>query len=105
MDLPAWAVAVDAAVIPGREGPPMSSMGRREFVALLSCASATWPIVARAQQGERIWRIGIITSFAEGDRASQPRLIAFRERLQQLGWTEGRNVRMDVRWGAGDAEQ
>jgi ABC-type uncharacterized transport system substrate-binding protein len=79
-------------------------MGRREFVALLGGAAA-WPLAAQAQQGERIWRIGIITSFAEGDRASQPRLTAFRERLQQLGWTEGRNIRMDVRWGAGDAEQ
>jgi len=80
-------------------------MKRREFITLLGGAAVSWPLAARAQQGERVRRIGTITSFAADDRASQPRLAAFRQGLQQLGWTEGRNVIFEARWAAGDAER
>jgi putative tryptophan/tyrosine transport system substrate-binding protein len=79
-------------------------MRRREFIAGLSSAAAM-PFVARAQQPERMRRIGVLMGIAEDDRAGQARLAAFRKGLQQLGWTEGRNVRIDVRWGAGNAER
>jgi putative ABC transport system substrate-binding protein len=61
-----------------------------------------WPIVARAQQTERMQRIGVLIGIAEGDPAAQLRYAAFSERLQQLGWIDGRNVRIDARWAGGD---
>ena len=79
-------------------------MKRREFIMLLGGAAA-WPLVVRAQQPERMPRIGVITNFSADDPATQPRLTAFVERLQQLGWTDGRNVRIDIRWSTGDAER
>ena len=78
---------------------------RRDLIALLGGAAATWPLAVRAQQGERMRRIGTITIFAADDRASLPRLTGFRQGLQQLGWVEGRNVIFEARWGAGDAER
>src|SRR5262245_2124827 len=80
-------------------------MRRREFITLLGGAAIGWPVAALGQQGERVRRIGILTTFAADDRASQPRLDAFRQELQQLGWMDGRNVRIDTRWAAGDAER
>src|SRR4249919_2169637 len=77
-------------------------MQRRTFVTLLGGA-ATWPIAARAQ--ERVRRIGVLTNFASDDVEGQARLTAFREALRQLGWTEGGNVRIDTRWGAGDPDR
>jgi putative ABC transport system substrate-binding protein len=82
-----------------------ANMKRRNFIALLGGAAAAWSVAARAQQPERVRRIGTITSFAADDQASQPRLAAFRQGLQQLGWTEGRNVIFEARWAAGDAER
>ena len=80
-------------------------MRRREFITLLGGAAAAWPIAARAQQGERMRRIGVLMGYAESDRGAQARLAAFRDGLQKLGWTEGRNIRIDTRWVApGDAE-
>jgi putative tryptophan/tyrosine transport system substrate-binding protein len=79
-------------------------MRRREFITLLGGAAA-WPLVAGAQQGEQMRRIGVLAPFAADDPEAQARVAAFVHRLQQLGWTEGRNVRIDVRWGAGDAER
>jgi ABC-type uncharacterized transport system substrate-binding protein len=76
---------------------------RREFIALLGGATA-WPLAARAQQGERIRRIGVLHSLAAGDTEGQARLTAFVQGLQELGWTDGRNVRIDYRWTAGDPE-
>jgi putative tryptophan/tyrosine transport system substrate-binding protein len=73
-------------------------MQRRQFMALLGGA-ATWPLVARAQQNERVRRIGVLT----GTTADDARLAAFEQALQQLGWTQGRNVRIDYRFSAGDA--
>jgi len=77
-------------------------MTRREFITLLGGA-AVWPLAAHAQQGERMRRIGVLMPFAEDNPVGQARLAAFRQGLQQLGWADGRNVRIDIRWGAGDA--
>jgi putative ABC transport system substrate-binding protein len=74
-------------------------MRRREVIALFGGAAA-WPLVARAQQSERMRRIGVLQSVAANDPAAQARYAAFLEGLQQLGWTDGRNVRIDTRWGA-----
>ena len=80
---------------------PTATETRREFITLLGGAAAAWPVAARAQQPERMPRIGVITNFSADDPATQPRLTAFRGRLQQLGWTDGRNVRIDIRWSTG----
>src|SRR5262249_22644247 len=78
---------------------------RREFITLLGGAAAAWPLAARAQQPDRMRRIGVLMAYAESDREGRARLAAFLQELQQLGWVEGRGVRIDVRWGAGDAER
>jgi len=80
-------------------------MRRREFIVLLSGAAATWPLAALAQQGESMRSIGVLTNLATGDPEDQARDAAFLQALQQLGWTVGRNVRIDYRWGAADAER
>src|SRR5258708_39501945 len=80
-------------------------MKRREFITLLGGAAAAWPLAARAQQGERVRRIGALMSQAADDPEGQPRLLALAQGLQESGWTVGRNVRIDTRWGAGDAER
>jgi putative ABC transport system substrate-binding protein len=80
-------------------------MRRREFITLLGGAAASWPLAARAQQPERMRRIGVLMNIAEDDSESQPRVTAFVQTLQQLGWTDGRNVRIETRWGAGNAER
>ena len=80
-------------------------MRRREFITLLGGAAAAWPLAARAQQAERMRRIGVLMSLAADDPEGQARLAAFLQGLQQLGWTDGRNVRIDTRWGAGDADR
>jgi putative ABC transport system substrate-binding protein len=77
-------------------------MNRREFITLLGGAAAAWPLAARAQQGERKRRIGVLMAHAENDAEFHDYLSAFREGLQKLGWTEGRNVQIDSRWGALD---
>jgi len=76
---------------------------RREVITLLGGAAVAWPMVARAQQSERMRRIGILMLFAEGDPAAKTRIAALIEGLQQLGWTVGRNLQVDIRWGASDA--
>ena len=77
---------------------------RREFITLLGGAAA-WPLAVRAQQQERMRRIGVLINLAADDREGRIRLAAFQENLHQLGWIEGRNARLDIRWGAGDAER
>ena len=79
-------------------------MRRREFITLLGSAAAAWPLGAGAQQPSRIRRIGVLMAIAESDREGQAWIAAFREGLQKLGWTEGRNIRIDTRWGALDAD-
>jgi putative tryptophan/tyrosine transport system substrate-binding protein len=75
-------------------------MRRREFITLLGGAAAAWPLAARTQQGERMRRIGVLTGFAEDDATGQKVVAAFRQRLAELGWVEGRNVRIEARWAA-----
>jgi putative ABC transport system substrate-binding protein len=79
-------------------------MRRREFIAGLGGAVA-WPLAARAQQGERMQRIGVVMSIAADDPEARARIAAFRAGLQQLGWTDGRNVRIEIRSGAGDLDR
>jgi ABC-type uncharacterized transport system substrate-binding protein len=76
---------------------------RREFITLLGGTAATWPLAARAQQGERMRRIGVLMNLAADDPVGQARLAAFRQELQELGWTDHK-VRIDALWGAGDAD-
>ena len=71
---------------------------RREFITLLGGAAATWPLAARAQQAERMRRIGVLMATAEDDPETKPRLEGFRQELQKLGWSEGRNVHFDTRF-------
>jgi putative tryptophan/tyrosine transport system substrate-binding protein len=80
-------------------------MKRREFIALLGGVAAAWPVAARAQQGERVRRIGVLLSFGADDPEVSARVEAFQRGLQQLGWIDGRNVRIDYRMTAGDAER
>jgi len=75
---------------------------RREFIAVVS-AAATWPLTARAQQSDKMRRIGVLLAGEEGDGAGQARLAAFRSALAKLGWTEGSNLRIEVRWSADPA--
>ena len=79
-------------------------MKRREFITLLGGAAAAWPLAARAQQRERMRRIGLLLNLGSDDQEGQTRNAAFLQALQELGWTVGRNIRIDYRWGAGNAE-
>jgi putative tryptophan/tyrosine transport system substrate-binding protein len=79
-------------------------MRRRELIALLAGAAAAGPIVAHAQQRGRIARVGVLTPFPSDDAEAQARLTAFAQGLQQLGWMVGQNIRIDYRWGLGNAE-
>ena len=76
---------------------------RREFITLLGGAAAAWPLAARAQQRERMRRIGVFIDLAEGDPEGQARVAALKRGLQDLGWIEGRNLRIESRWAAGEA--
>jgi ABC-type uncharacterized transport system substrate-binding protein len=79
----------------------MSDIRRREFLALLGCAAAR-PLAARAQQPEAVRRVGILISGGEADPEMQARVAAIRQRLDRLGWSEGRNLRIDIRFAEGD---
>ena len=76
---------------------------RREFIVTLGGAAA-WPLTARAQQDQRVRRIGVLMGDAENDPEARAVVAAFREELQKLGWTEGRNIGIDTRWAAADIE-
>jgi putative ABC transport system substrate-binding protein len=80
-------------------------MKRRDFITFVGGAAVVWPLAARAQQGERIRRVGVLMGLPATDPVSSRRLMAFRQGLQELGWTEGRNVRIDARWATGDAAE
>src|SRR5262245_52784985 len=81
----------------------MLNIRRRQFITLLGGAAA-WPLAAGAQQADRVRRIGVLMGFPESDPEAQLRVAAFRDGLKKLGWTEGRNIRIDTRWAALDAE-
>ena len=81
-----------------------SCIRRREFIAGLGGAAA-WPLAARAQQGERMRRIGVLTFGDENDRNGTPLVSAFTQALSDLGWTDGRKLRMDLRWAGGDSNR
>ena len=73
-------------------------MRRRDFITLVGGAAAGWPLAARAQQPDRMRRIGVLFSVSESDAEGQTWLRAFSEGLQQFGWTAGHNIRLDYRW-------
>src|SRR5438105_9551493 len=82
----------------------MPDMRRREFIALLG-GTVAWPLAARAQQPDRVRLIGVLVGNAQSDRVAQSWLAAFRGALSKLGWTEGSNLRIELRWSAGDADR
>ena len=82
----------------------MSDMRRREFISLLGGAAATWPLAARAQQ-QQMRRIGVLNTLTSDDAAANARYGAFLQGLQQAGWSIGRNVQVETRWAAGDADR
>src|SRR5262245_58930127 len=87
--------------MPGQRGCLMFDLQRRRFITLLGGAAA-WPLTARAQQGERVRRVGVLLPVSADDTAFQERMGAFLQGLQQSGWTIGRNVRIDIRWATND---
>jgi putative tryptophan/tyrosine transport system substrate-binding protein len=78
-------------------------MRRRDFIKVIASSAAAWPLAARAQQPERVRRIGVLMNLAENQQA-QARITAFRQALAQFGWTDRRNVQIEIRWTAGDAD-
>jgi putative ABC transport system substrate-binding protein len=83
----------------------LDQIRRREFITLLGGAAAPWPLAERAQHSERVRRIGVLIQVAEGDPQARIEVAAFLQGLQELGWSEGRNLRVDTRWGGGDADR
>src|SRR5262245_66203602 len=77
---------------------------RRDVIMLLGGAATMWPVAARAQQGERVRHVGVLSATTETGEA-QLRSAALRNRLNELGWIEGRNIRLDYRWGAGSVDR
>jgi putative ABC transport system substrate-binding protein len=80
-------------------------MRRREFIAGLGGAAVAWPLAARAQQPERMRRIGVLMTTAASDLEGQARIAAFLQGLQQLGWIDGLSAQIDIRWSEGDADR
>src|SRR5260370_24928652 len=97
---------MDARVKPAHDGvgTGAASLGRREFITALAAAAA-WPCAARAQQRERMRRVGVLMNRVGDDPRSRLHVAAFQQRLQELGWTNDANIRIEYRWGAGDASQ
>ena len=80
-------------------------MKRRDFLYAVGSAALGWPLVSRAQQAEPMRRIGVLLPYAESDREAQSWFAAFREALRNIGWTEGSNLLIEVRWSARDASR
>jgi putative ABC transport system substrate-binding protein len=80
-------------------------MRRRKFITLLGGAAAAWPLAARAQQPDRVRRIAVLVGFAESDPSVRSWLAAFRGALAKLGWTEGGNLRIELRWAGDDPDR
>src|SRR5439155_20762554 len=87
---------------PQPEGHMASHIGRRKFLATLGGAAAAWPLAVRAQQGERVRRIGLLMGVAD-DLEGQARVTGLKQGLQELGWTDGRNIQIETRFGEADA--
>ena len=83
----------------------MLDLRRRQFITLLGGAAAAWPVVVRAQQADRVRRIGALMYLAADDPESPARVAAFARGLQELGWIEGRNIQIEYRWGGGDMDR
>src|SRR5262245_13756269 len=81
------------------------TIGRRELIVALGGAAVVWPLAARAQQSERMRRIGVLTTFADHDALIQSWQAAFRKRLDEAGWQDGHNIRFEYRWSAGNADR
>jgi putative tryptophan/tyrosine transport system substrate-binding protein len=80
-------------------------MRRRKFLVLIGAAAASWPLAVRSQQAARVRQVGMLMVLSENDPAVQAQLPAFRKALEEQGWTEGRDVRFEVRWAAGEIER
>jgi putative tryptophan/tyrosine transport system substrate-binding protein len=80
-------------------------MRRRDFISLVASSAAVWPLSGHAQQADRVRRIGVLMPFSETDAEGKLELAGFTRQLQDLGWTDGRNLRIDYRWSAGNPEQ
>src|SRR5258708_37480395 len=80
-------------------------MRRRKFITLLGTSVMTWPTLARAQQAGSMRRVGVLMNLSESDPEAQGLVAAFRDGLAKLGWIDGRNVRLDYRWSAGDLDR
>jgi putative ABC transport system substrate-binding protein len=80
-------------------------MRRRDFIKAIAGSAAVWPFAARAQQSDPVRRIGVLMAFVEGDPEGESRVVALQQGLQELGWTIGRNIRIDYRWGISDVEK
>jgi ABC-type uncharacterized transport system substrate-binding protein len=80
-------------------------MRRRDFVKAIASSSVAWPLAARAQQTDQVRRVGVLMNVAPEHPEGQPFVAAFRQALQRLGWIEGRNIRIDIRWGENDVER
>src|SRR5262245_20154822 len=79
-------------------------MRRREFIKLVGGSAAVWPFAARAQQGERMRRVGVLMAVAESDSEGQAYVAIFQKELQKLGWAEGHNIQFDTRWATPDLQ-
>jgi putative ABC transport system substrate-binding protein len=80
-------------------------MKRREFISLIGGAAAAWPLAVRAQEPGRVRRVGVLLALVDSDPEGQPRIAAFQRELENLGWTDGRNIQIEYRWASGDAER
>src|SRR6516162_2056341 len=83
----------------------VKAMRRRDFIKVIAGSAAGWPLTAHAQQQERVRRVGVLMNAVENKPQGQARVAAFRQVLQQLGWSDGGNVRIDVRWGQNDIDR
>jgi hypothetical protein len=81
------------------------AMRRRDFIKVIGGGAATWPLAARAQERERVRRIGVLMGYGETDPEAKVLLSEFNQGLAELGWRSGRNLRMDIRWTPGNVER
>ncbi len=81
------------------------NVARRKFISALGGATVAWPLAVRAQQADQVRRVGVLMNLAADDPEGKPRVAAFLQGLQELGWTDGRNMRIDYRWAANDADR